>query len=106
MKRRWLTVHAVIAAAWIALAGWYGLRIALLGGEQTLAEKDAARARVEQRERREEHQRLRDQLGWEASPAALHEAAGVLALPLVDEDGRRIGANPGGRPGAVPEARR
>lgn len=94
MKRFVVICHILIAAAWISLTLVGAMRIALHGAKEQQLGKQAAADRDETRLLRNEQQRLRDQLEWDASPIALGEAVKTLNLPLTDTQGRIPGITP------------
>ncbi|MBA2480372.1 MAG: hypothetical protein H0V44_06900 [Planctomycetes bacterium] len=82
MNRMELIIHIVVAAIWISLAVVLGLKIALLGNEQSALNRQRGidrKARIELAFQRE---RVQSQLTFEASPPALEEAVRRLQLPL------------------------
>jgi hypothetical protein len=82
MNRTELIVHSIIATVWVSLAVVLGLKIALLGNEESALNRQRGVERKARIELAFQQDRLRSQLAFEASPTALDEAVRRLQLPL------------------------
>ena len=86
MSRIEIVIHSAVAAVWVCLAVVLGLKIALLGNEQSALNRAAGADRKDRMEMAVQHDRLRAQLAYEASPPALADAVRQLGLPLKAPD--------------------
>ncbi len=86
MSRTEIIIHSAVAAVWVTLAVVLGLKIALLGNTEAALNRSAGADRKERMELDVQHDRLRAQLAYEASPPALADAVRQLGLPLKPPD--------------------
>ncbi len=82
MNRTEILIHIIVASIWVSLAVVLGLKIALLGSEESSLNRQRGLDRKAQLELTYQSDRLRSQLAFEASPPALEEAVRRLQLPL------------------------